>query len=45
MTKERPEPLKGSKRTDPQKAVKVLDDEEIERLLAEAEEKEEEEAK
>jgi hypothetical protein len=38
------EPLKGSRRRDPAKAVRVLDDEEVERLLAEAEDEEEEES-
>jgi hypothetical protein len=37
----RPESLKGSKKIDPAKAVKLLDDEEIERMLAEAEEDDE----
>jgi hypothetical protein len=38
---DRPEPLKGSRKPTPQKAVKLLDDDEVERMLAEAEEKEE----
>lgn len=38
---DRPEAIKGSRKPTPQKAVKLLDDEEIERMLAEAEEDDE----
>jgi hypothetical protein len=38
---ERPESIKGSRKPTPAKAVKLLDDEEVERMVAEAEEKEE----
>ena len=37
------ESLKGSRKPKPEKAVKLLDDVEIERLLAEAEEEEDKE--
>jgi hypothetical protein len=38
---DRPEPIKGSRKPAPQKAVKLLDDDEVERMLAEADDEEE----